>query len=225
MSFKAFLQADLVENLATIPEGELMEVATLFKSLELLGPFPDLVNTKNEDGTIYEFLIERDLEGLVGRVSGYGADRLILFSYSPLYHVITLKALTSDLDTDLEIFAEADDLDDDESLPLSEWLSSLSPALQSQIESYYQSIASPVVARRKLLAAKSMAFAEIKSLFNLSPANLTSFEKRCDYLLTLLREQLGHDVESLSLSATFRDGTVINSATFSGLGEDVQADR
>jgi hypothetical protein len=225
MSFKAFLQADFLENLATIPEGELMEVAALFKSLELLGPFPDLVNTKNEDGTIYEFLIERDLDGLVGRVSGYGTDRLILFSYSPLYHVITLKALTSDLKSDLEIFAEADDLDDDEVLPLSQWLASLSPALQSQIESYYQSITSPVIARRKLLAARSAAFAEIKSLFNFSPANLASFEKRCDYLLTLLRGQLGNDLQSLSICATFKDGTVINSPSFSSLGSGPEADR
>ncbi len=222
MFFKAFLQADLITNLATFTEGELMSAAALLKGLELSGPYPDFVNSYTDDGQDLEMLIERDIDGHLGRVAGYGDEWVILFAYSPFHRNITIKGLArNSSDIDLEIFAGSDDLDEEDVLPLNIWLSSLSPVLQSQIESLHQSVTAPVKARRRLLKARHTSLAEAKSLFNFSQTGLLSFESRCDFLLDLLRKELGSDV-ALTISAQFPDGIRIESRNFTTLGKAIQ---
>jgi hypothetical protein len=217
MSFKVYLQADLIENLATMSEGELMDAATLFHGLQISGPFPSFVSTLNHEGKEYEELLSDDISGFMGRVAGYGDEWLIFFSYSLLYHTVTVKRLTRNLTTDLEIFAQADALDHKNAVLLADWVDRLSPVQQGEIEMRHRLLAGPAIARKSLARARDEALEEMKTLFNSSQGNLASFEKRFDLLLELLRKHLGDDLESLTLNAAFKDGTVIHSATVSGL--------
>ncbi len=217
MSFKAFLQADLIKNLATFSEGELMEAAALLRALSLLGPFPDLVNTEDEDEVEIEYHLDREIDGYIGRAAGYGEEWLILFDYSPYNRTIRIKNLARYNGADLNNFVEAEEWDMADTIALEIWLTSLTPALQAQIESLHLCLTAPDVARRNLIAARVRALDEAKTLFNFSSASLLSFETRWDFLLDLLRKELGGNVE-LTLCARFPDGTLVEAQGFKALG-------
>ncbi len=218
MMFKTFIHCDLLETLAALPEADIIEVAALLKGLEVSGPFPHFVDTLNQDGYVIEDTLSTSIGSYIARVLNYGGEWLILFKSSMYQRDVKVLALARTATVDLETFIAADERNEQSSMPLATWLSSLSPALRTRIDTLHMTLMGPRIAKEKLMTARHAALDEAKSLFNLSQTGLASYERRCDFLFELLPKELGEDTQ-LTLRAEFADGSMIEAPNFSGLGK------